>query len=250
MSFGLLEWIILIASPFVGSFLALVIIRLPKDEDVVLGRSKCRSCHTPLKPLDLIPLISWLALRGKCRHCGAGISGFYPLIEFFTFILTLWAALVTEAEVFVITVVLGWWLLVLGAIDFREFILPDILTLPLILFGFGVYYYFDPNGFNASLIGAALGGGALYLVSVFYQRIRGREGLGLGDVKLMAGIGALVGWIGLSTVLLWAVLGGILFVILQTLMGKRFGKTTPLPFGTFLSAGLWLTWLYGPLLFF
>lgn len=247
MPFGPLEWGFLIAAPFVGSFLALVIIRLPKNEGVFLGRSKCPSCKAPLNPLDLVPVLSWVIVSGKCRHCQARISGVYPLIEMLALALTLWAALQIHGDAFAITVILGWWLLVLGAIDLREFILPDVLTLPLILFGFGTYAYFNPNDFTPSLIGAVVGSSGFYLVSLLYRHIRGREGLGLGDVKLMAGIGAMVGWMGLSTVLLWSVAGALLFVIFKTLQGEKFTKTTPLPFGTFLSAGLWLTWLYGPL---
>lgn len=248
MGFGLTEWIFLLIAPFVGSFLALVIVRLPKGKGILWGRSKCPSCNKPLKPFDLVPVLSWLVLRGKCRSCGAEISGVYPLIEFLTLALTFWAAVLVDGEAFVISVILGWWLLVLGAFDFREFILPDVLTLPLILFGFGTYTYFNPNDFTPSLIGAGIGSGGFYLVSLLYRKLRGREGLGLGDVKLMGAVGAMVGWMGLSTVLLWAVLGGILFILVKTLQGEKFKKTTPLPFGAFLCAGLWVTWLYGSLI--
>lgn len=248
MSFGLLEWMGLAVSPFIGSFLALVILRLPEGQGVIAGRSGCLQCKHTLEARDLIPVFSWVWLKGKCRHCSAKISPFYPLMELGALLAAFWALVVASGPAGIVTVLLGWWLLVLAAIDFRKLILPDVLTLPLIPVGLGTVYFLAPGEIINSLIGALAGFALMFAIRLLYQTVRGREGLGFGDVKLMAAAGAWVGWIGLSGVLLWAVMFALLFAGVKILTKSTATSKTQIPFGTFLCLGIWLVWLYGPLL--
>ena len=122
----------LVASPFVGSFLGLLIERLPLDEPVVLGRSRCRSCGTALGPRDLVPLLAWAANGGRCRHCNVSLGWFHPSIEISAVAVALWSLFAVPGLLGWATCALGWTLLALAEIDRRHMILPDALNLPLI----------------------------------------------------------------------------------------------------------------------
>lgn len=233
-----------------GSFIAAVTVRLPRDEDIVFGRSRCMSCGGTLKPWSLVPVLSWLVQRGRCALCGAAVSPRYLLIESAGAAIGVWAALGPGAGGWlpmVATAVLGWQLLLIALIDGENFWLPDALTLPLIatgLVGSGVL----AGGWPVpQLIGAGAGFGLLWAVAALYRRIRGRDGLGGGDPILFAGAGAWVGWMGLPSVLLWACAAGFSVVLTLRITRGSVAMTDRLPFGTFLALGIWLTWLYGPL---
>lgn len=243
--------ILILIAPFVGSFLGVVIIRLPLGQRMMLGRSKCPECGHVLAWWHMIPLLSYLLRRGQCAYCKARIPAFYPLIEIAALIVVLWAALVTTGMVFVVSCFLGWALLVLVVIDWRNYILPDIITLPLMVTGLGVIAFLNPDKAVMHLAGmvvaAVIFGALIYL----YGRIRHREGLGMGDVKLFAAAGAWVGLEGLGTTLLISTL----LALSMTYVLAFFQKTQParfqkVPFGSYLSIGLWMTWLYGPLSWF
>jgi leader peptidase (prepilin peptidase)/N-methyltransferase len=240
--------ILVIAAPFIGSFLSVLVVRLPKGEDVVASRSHCRACNKPLSPFELIPLFSWLAQRGKCRACGVSIDPLYPSLELAAILVVVWAMTVTEGEVLWISVVLGWVLLALAAMDLREFILADALTLPSIPLGIGVAWWLNPDTLAWHVLGAAFGFALMVAVGWAYERLRGREGLGLGDAKLMAGAGAWTGLEGIGTVLLEGAVLALVAVAVLRLAGRQFDAATPIPFGAGIAAGFWLTWLYGPLL--
>lgn len=241
-------WLTLIAAPFVGSFLGLLIVRLPEGEGVVLGRSRCRSCAHPLGPVDLVPLIGWLLRRGRCRYCRAPIAPLYPGIELAAVATAAWAALEVPPAYLPASAVLGWTLLALAAIDLRAMILPDSLTLPLAVAGLIFVWWTDPAAVADHALGAGLGWLIFRLVAGLYVRLRGREGLGRGDAKLMAAAGAWVGWQGLASVVLLAALAALAVIALAAALGRRIGAQSPIPFGPFLALGLWLTWLYGPLM--
>ena len=231
-----------------GSFLAAVSVRLPRDEDAVLGRSHCMSCERTLKPWHLVPVVSWLALRGRCGFCGAAISPRYVMIELAAGAIGVWAALVGDSGVMVgVTAVLGWQLLLIAVIDAENFWLPDLLTLPLIATGLIAGGIAAQGWPWPQLIGAALGFGLLWLLAWLYKQVRHRDGLGGGDPILFAGAGAWVGWMGLPTVLLWACAVGFSIVATLLITRRAVSGTDRLPFGTFLAVGIWLTWLYGPL---
>jgi leader peptidase (prepilin peptidase)/N-methyltransferase len=146
-----------------------------------------------------------------------------------------------------LTALLGWQLLLIAVIDAEHFSLPDPLTLPLLATGGLAAVLLDHTAPVDALVGAAAGFAGLWLLAFIYRRLRGREGLGDGDPFLLAAGGAWVGWIGLPSVLLWASAAGLSFVAARLLVGKRISATDRMPFGPCLAAGIWLTWLLGPL---
>ncbi|MEQ1864331.1 MAG: A24 family peptidase, partial [Micropepsaceae bacterium] len=237
-----------IAAPFVGSFLSVLVVRLPRCEDVVCARSHCLSCGRTLSPLELIPIASWFAQGGKCRACGASLGYLYPAMELGAIAVVLWAAAVVDGSLVAITAALGWALLALAAMDLRAFILADVLTLPLIAAGLGVAWWIEPAMLPWHVIGAALGFALMVGAAWGYRALRGREGLGFGDAKLMAVAGAWTGLEGVGTILLYGAALGLVLVAAMRIAGRPVDPETPIPFGAGLAAGLWLTWLYGPLL--
>jgi len=247
---NLLLPLILIA-PFIGSFLGVLIVRLPLGEDVVTGRSKCPECGHILASWHLIPFISYVFQRGKCAYCAKKIPALYPAIEIAALFVVLLAALLTTGTVFVISCFLGWVLLALAVIDWRNFILPDMLTFPLMAGGIGVISFLNPDQIMVHL--AAMVAAILILggLAYFYKRIRHKEGLGRGDVKLFAAAGAWVGPEGLGTVLLISTFFALLVTFLPVLLrNKRPDRFQKIAFGSYMSLGIWLTWLYGPLMWF
>ena len=231
-----------------GSFIAAVSVRLPRDEDIVVARSRCRGCDQPLRAWELIPLFSWLTLRGRCARCQTRISQRYPLIELAAAAIGVWAGLSGASWLMAgATALLGWQLLLIAIIDGENFWLPDILTWPLVATGLAAAAMIGWDLALSHLTGAVVGFGGLWLVGWLYQVIRKREGLGGGDPFLFAGAGAWVGWMGLPSVLLWACAVGLSLVFGMLVVRRTVSGTEKLPFGVFLAVGIWLTWLYGPL---
>ncbi len=234
-----------LAAPFVGSFLGVLVARLPLGagawRGVVLGRSACPSCGHTLGARDLVPVASFLALRGRCRFCAAPIAHFHLWIELAALGIALWAAGAGEDSALLWAgCALGWTLLALGWIDATCLRLPDALTLPLILAGLGEAAWLEPEALTGRALGAAAGYTGFRALAWAYRWLRGREGLGRGDAKLLAAAGAWVGILLLPTVLLGAALAGLAWAC-------RRGRPDPaerLPFGPFLAASLWLVWLY------
>jgi len=231
-----------------GSFLGLVSVRLPAGEGVVAGRSRCGGCGRTLDARDLIPVVSYVVARGRCRRCEAPIPVRYPLMELGCAVIGAWAALSQPTPVAAaLTALLGWQLLLIAIIDGEHFWLPDRLTLPLLATGLTAAALLDVPTLRDSLIGAAVGFAALWSLARAYRRLRGREGLGGGDPFLFAAIGAWTGWLGLPTVLIWASAAGLSLVAAQRLTGRGVSGGDRLPFGVFLAIGAWMTWLLGPL---
>jgi leader peptidase (prepilin peptidase)/N-methyltransferase len=246
MSYG---WVIpIVAAPFVGSFLSVLAVRLPEGEDVVVSRSRCRSCGTALTPLELMPVLSWLAQGGKCRTCAAPIGWHYPVIELAALGIAVWAAFTMQGALLWISVALGWTLLALAAMDLRALVLSDYLTLPLIATGLAVIAWLDIERVPNHLAAAALGGLLIVAVAWAYRRLRGRDGLGMGDAKLMAAAGAWIGLEGLGAVMLYGVAVTLILVLVKSASGDKVAAETAVPLGAGLAAGLWLVWLYGPIL--
>ncbi len=249
---------LILASPFFGSFLALVAQRWAEERPFLFTRSACDGCGRPLGPLELIPLASYAALRARCRTCQAPIPWSLPATELAALGLAIWAALVLGPDVPVgvvaATGLLGLILLLMALIDARTFLLPDGLTLPLVLAGLTVTAWLDPGSLGAHALAAAGGYGALWLIAELYRRFRGREGLGLGDAKLLAAAGAWVGPAALPSVLFVGAASGLVAVALGRLLlrdigGREITMTTAIPFGPFLALGFWITWLHGPIRF-
>ena len=237
----------LVASPFVGSFVALLVIRLPRGEPILIGRSACPACGRRLRPLDLVPLLNWLLLRGRCRTCGSAITGFYTAMELASLVIALWATTLFSGWLLWASCLLGWSLLALAAIDWRDGLLPDTLTLPLLLAGLAVIAGLDTARLPAHTFGAVAGYLGFATIGFLYARVRRRDGLGLGDAKLLAAAGAWLSWEGLPSVILVAALTALAVTLVQSANRGTLRADRRIAFGPYLSLAIWLVWLYGPL---
>lgn len=227
-----------------GSFLNVVIHRLPRKESIVFPPSHCPACGARIAPWDNIPILSWLLLRGRCRSCRAPISPRYVVVEALAAGLAL---LVTARYGFTITglVYFGFCLALLAvmAIDLEHRIIPDAITLPGTLLGLLLVRWTDVTWLEG-LIGAAVGFGLLLLVGLVYEKVTGVEGMGGGDVKMAAMMGAFLGWKGiLLTIFLGSLLGSL--AGLGAIALGRGGRRTALPFGTFLAPAAVLVLFWG-----
>ncbi len=175
------------------------------------------------------------------------MSRAYPAIELAALALAVWALAVLPGWLAWAGSALGWALLALALIDARHLILPDSLTLPLVPAGLLVAWVVDPGKLADHAFGAALGFAGIALIALVYRRLRGREGIGLGDAKLFAAAGAWVSWQGLPGVLLLAAASGLLGHLVAARLSGRGAGERELPFGPYVAAGVWLVWLYGPL---
>jgi leader peptidase (prepilin peptidase)/N-methyltransferase len=220
----------------VGSFLNVCIYRLPRRESLSFPASHCTSCNRPLAWFENIPVAGWLVLRGRCRTCRAAISPMYPIVEAITgavfvcaYLIYGWTPLLAARLVFACAMI------VLFAIDLRHHLLPNVITVSGIAVGF-VASLFLPPGWLSSLIGLVAGGGILFAIAEVYYRVRGIEGLGMGDVKMLAMIGAFLGWQLMLLTLVLASFAGS-FIGIAFLASGRGGMQFALPFGTFLAVG-------------
>ena len=241
-----LLWPIL-AAPFIGSFLGVVISRVEAPRDILWGRSACPHCGVRLAPRDLVPVVSWIAARGCCRHCTHALGLFYPAVELAALAIALWSAFLATGAAAWVSDLLGWALLALAVIDARHFLLPDFLTLPLVPLGLAANALLDPENLPAAAIGAAVGFLAIIAIRQLYWWWRQREGIGLGDAKLLAAAGAWVGWPGLPSVVLIAALVALASTLIRHLPRGSLSPTERVPFGSSLCFGIWIVWLYGPL---
>jgi leader peptidase (prepilin peptidase) / N-methyltransferase len=250
----------------IGSFLNVCILRIPADKSIVLPASSCTKCGNAIAAYDNIPVLSWIFLGGKCRNCKTKISAMYPAVELLTGILFLGCYLVFGPTVEALKwAVFAALLVVLTITDLRERILPDEVN----FFGLGaglLFSFFTKSldgtaqwlavrwfdypppqmalSFADAALGALAGSGLLWIVSEGYFRIRGREGMGLGDVKMMAAVGAFLGLKRtMLTVLAGSLLGSVIGIILIAATKK--GRDYELPFGTFLGAGALLVVFFG-----
>lgn len=237
------ELFLCVAAPFVGSFLGVVATRLPKGEGWIHGRSICPACGHPLAARDLVPLVSWLWRRGRCSYCTAPISAFYPLMEIGALLVALSAVQISSGWLLWVGCGFGWVLLTLAATDYLYLILPDELVLPLIPAGLAVSYVLDANALPWHIAGACVGFAAFWLLNRAYRTLRGYDGLGGGDAKLLAASGAWVSLMGLPLVILLSATFGLLAVLAATASGREISSTDKIPFGSFLCLGTWLVWL-------
>lgn len=234
----------LLAAPFVGSLLGVLIRRLPAGRPVAMARSCCEACGVTLGARDLVPLWSYAALRGRCRCCGAAIAPFHWHVEAAAVLVPLSAmAAGLQGDVLWAVSGAGWALLGLAWIDAEWMILPDVLTLPLLLAGLAAVWWFDGEELADRAAAAGLGWLALWVVATVYRRVRGRDGLGEGDAKLLGAIGAWVGLAGVADVLLGAALAGLAWAGVLRLRGQTMSATTALPFGPFLALAGWAVML-------
>lgn len=229
----------------IGSFLATVILRLPEGRSPLGGRSACDGCGRVLGPLELVPLVSMVWQRGRCRTCGARIDPIHAWTELACAGIggiAFWLLPPIEALGWS---VLCWCLLTLAILDWRHFWLPDLLTLPLACLGLTLAQWVNDVTFADRLLGAAAGYLSLVAISLGYRLLRGRQGLGLGDAKLLGALGAWLGWHSLPFLLLIASLLGLSLVAIGFVRGRRIDATTRLPLGTFLCLAAIPAWLAG-----
>ena len=254
----------------IGSFLNVVIHRVPNEESIVFPNSACPNCKEAIKPYDNIPILSWLILRGRCRNCHESISFRYPAVELLTallFVLVYWQIgfnpYLPVAFIFVAAIV------ALIFIDSEHMILPNVITYPLFLLAiavrlifplaFGKTYQLDaalwpfptPNWplwllmFCGGLLGAVIGGGFLWLVGVLWKSLRGVDAMGLGDVKMMAAIGALLGWQLTMLAVFLGAFSGAFIGGAMVMRQKDKDLQTHIPFGIFLGTGTIISMLFG-----
>ena len=233
----MLNIVSIVFGALVGSFLNVCIFRLPKEESIVTPGSHCPHCQKPIKFYDNVPLVSYILLNGRCRYCKESISIQYPLVEGITALVSLILFMrfgPTLSYLFYFSFVAA--LIVISVIDLYHQIIPDVISLPGIGVGLLASLAIPQINFIDSLIGALLGGGSLFIVATLYQWLFKREGMGGGDVKLLAMIGAFLGWKAvILTILLGSLLGSISGIIVMVSRGKDFKYA--IPFGPFLSLG-------------
>jgi leader peptidase (prepilin peptidase)/N-methyltransferase len=231
-----------LVAPFIGSFVGVLVARVPAGRGFVADRSRCQACGHGLGAADLVPLASFILLGGRCRYCAAPIPRMTLWAEVAALGVAFWAAAAGERGALLWAgCALGWTLLTLGWIDALCQRLPDFLTLPLVLAGLTEAYLLEPDALTGRALGAAFGYAGFYALALFYKRVRGREGLGRGDAKFLAAGGAWVGAWRLPDLLLVAAVAALAYAL------RRF-RIVPeerIPFGPFLAAGIWVMWLYG-----
>ncbi len=260
---------VLLLGLIVGSFLNVVIYRLPvmmerewkqqcveylhPEQDttpaerfnLITPRSRCPGCGHAITALENIPVLSYLWLRGKCSACGTRISPRYPLVEFITAVLSAvvawklgWGWPLAAALLFT------WALIALSLIDFDTKLLPDAITLPLLWLGLLLSLNAVFVDMRASILGAAAGYLSLWLVYQLFKLVTGKEGMGYGDFKLLAAIGAWLGWQALPvTILLSSLVGAVVGIALIAILGRD--RNIPIPFGPYIAAAGWLAMLWG-----
>jgi|TARA_B100000029_G_scaffold63106_1_gene56569 leader peptidase (prepilin peptidase)/N-methyltransferase len=225
-----------------GSFSNVCIYRLPNDQSVVKGRSFCTSCKEQIKWYDNIPFLSFIFLKGKCRKCGNKISSQYFLVEFisaisFIIVYHLYGISITT----LLLIILSIFFIIIFFIDLKHFIIPNELTFPLMLIGF--VKSFEPNlnqtifpNYINSLIGGVFGYLIIWLIIFFYKKVRNKEGMGLGDAKLMAVVGFWFGWASIPFTIFISSFVALIFSI-PSLIKKNKNMATQIPFGPYIIIG-------------
>ncbi len=246
----MIELIIFIFGSCIGSFLNVCIYRLPNSKSIVYPPSACPGCDTPIRSYDNIPILSFLLLRGKCRTCQAVISIRYPLVELMVGLFAVCAylkfGLTLEALIMYLFIAS---LIVITFIDIDHRIIPDAISLPSIPIGFVASFFLPSITYKESLAGILVGGGSLLLVAFIYSLITKKEGMGGGDIKLLAMIGAFIGWQGaLLTIFLSSAIGTLCGLLVMIRSGKN--MKLAIPFGPFLAMGAMIHIFFGKELIF
>jgi leader peptidase (prepilin peptidase)/N-methyltransferase len=242
-------WLVLLFGLAIGSFLNVCITRLPADESIVVPGSRCRSCRTPIRWFDNIPLVSYMGLSGRCRQCRSPIGVRYPLVELATslaFALQVyvhWPDLALVGARLLLTALL----VALFSTDLETRRLPNVMTIPGTVVGLALSALLPP-GLADSVLGIALGGGVLFLLRWLWLRATGVEGMGLGDVKMLAMIGAFLGWQQVIVVLFLSSISGAAVGIALVVIGGR-SMQASIPFGSFLAVSALVASLVGEDLF-
>lgn len=227
-----------------GSFANVIIYRLPEGKSIVSPGSHCGACGKPVRWYFNIPILAWFLLRGRCAECGAKFSPRYALVELLTASLFLAAWYAVGPSWFLVEVLIFIFsLVVVSFIDIDHFILPDVFTLSGIVIGLLGALLNPERSFVDALIGVCLGGGFLWAIAYFYFLFRKEEGMGGGDIKLLAWIGAILGWKAIAFVIISSSVIGSVFGIWAAIRSKK-GMKTVIPYGPYLALGSVL-WIFG-----
>lgn len=242
---GLLTWSPLLAAPFVGGSLAIAIKQQCAHGS--FGNFACATCGAPVRLVDFVPLAVCSATYPRCCHCPGARGWFRPAVALAASAVAVWSVLAAQTPQSAwVNCALGWILLTLAWIDASCLVLPDLLTLPLVLAGLGVTVATMPDAVFSHALGAAVGYLALRSIALAYRALRHREGLGGGDAKLLSAAGA---WLGVGTLpllVMIAAMTALACACVAGIAGRSMRATTAVPFGPFLAAAFWLLWLYGP----
>jgi len=245
MYYGLNYILIFILGLIVGSFCNVCIYRIPKNESIIYPTSHCPKCRTTIKPVDNIPLLSYILLKGRCRNCGSKISIQYPVVELLTGMIYLIIYLIYGLSIqSLIYIILSSALIIIAFIDLNEQIVPDVISLPGIGVGLILSFFVPYLSFINSALGVVVGGGIILIIALVGSMIFKKEAMGGGDVKLAAMIGAFLGWrytiISLFLGFFLGALAGIFLVL-----SKIKSKEDMVPFGPFIALGSLITLLWG-----
>ncbi|HBY56434.1 MAG TPA: prepilin peptidase [Candidatus Atribacteria bacterium] len=245
MYYGINAILIFILGLIVGSFNNVCIYRIPKNESIIFPASYCPKCSSPIKPVDNIPLLSYILLKGRCRNCKSKISIQYPIVELLTGLIYLIIYLIYGLSIqTLIYIILSSALIIIAFIDLQEQIVPDVISLPGIVIGFIISFFVPYISFINSALGVLVGGGIILIIGLSGSAIFKKEAMGGGDVKLAAMIGAFLGWryiiLSLFLGFFLGALAGI-FLILSKI--KR--REDMIPFGPFIVLGSFITLLWG-----
>ncbi|MBL4594958.1 MAG: prepilin peptidase [Robiginitomaculum sp.] len=241
-----LSMFLILCGPFVGSFVQASANIWPDRSNAVQIHSVCQHCHTKLKVFDLIPIVSYLWLRGKCRSCETSFGSAHLFTECAAALIAISAVIVFNGWLMLVTALLGWVLLFASLVDFRLRLLPDGATLGLTLAGAIVLFWqAGVPGLWFAGLGAGFGYGVFYIIAKGYRILRGRDGLGLGDAKLLAAGGAWAGPFALSWIVLLAACFALVGLwITSTIRGQKPKADTALSFGPALALAIYLIWLW------
>jgi len=245
MYYGINAILIFILGLIVGSFSNVCIYRIPKNESIVYPASHCPKCRSKIKPVDNIPLLSFILLKGRCRNCKSKISIQYPIVEFLTGLIYLIIYLIYGLSIqTLVYIILSSALIIIAFIDLNEQIVPDVISLPGIVIGFIISFFIPYISFINSALGVVVGGGIILVIGLAGSVIFKKEAMGGGDVKLAAMIGAFLGWryivISLFSGFFLGALAGIILIL-----SKIKKREDAIPFGPFIVLGSFITLLWG-----
>lgn len=244
-SFNYLVFGLSLLGLLLGSFANVVIHRLPLGQNIAWPGSKCPKCNKPIRWYDNIPILSWVALQGKCRGCKMPISVRYPLVEFvMALCFGITAAVIPPSYFLIEVLILVFGLVVITFIDFDHMIIPNVLSYPGILLGLLGGLLNPERDFLNALIGFLVGGGFFFAIAYIYSVVRKREGLGGGDIKLLAWIGSVLGWISIPYVILVSsILGAVIGISIGLIRKSEKLSDVEIPFGPYISlAALLFIW--------
>jgi leader peptidase (prepilin peptidase)/N-methyltransferase len=238
-------FLVFVLGLIVGSFSNVCIYRVPRNESVIYPASHCPKCRTKIKPVDNIPLLSYILLKGRCRNCGSKISIQYPVVEFLTGLIYLIIYLIYGLSIqSLVYIILSSALIIIAFIDLKEQIIPDIISLPGIVIGLILSFIVPYISFINSALGALFGGGVILIIAWVGSIVFKKEAMGGGDVKLTAMIGAFLGWrYTIISLFLGFFLGALTGIVL--IMTKIKKREDAIPFGPFIALGSIITLLCG-----